>query len=207
MNTTETKALSTVMDQVNVELKVDMKDVVDVFLAKYETSLHAERTLLQREMAAVNGQLKNLTESLVATTKLFATTEAVPTTVLGVFSVSSKPINEPTIDWIKKEVTFLVEVLIQSLTVTSGYNHKSHTTIAGMLPIPNDSQETYHFLMDTKSGLTDKLNVVNTNLRDMGRKERQIKGKMAEMKLQELGMEDLLQEPALLALINDPLQS
>lgn len=206
-NSNATKELTTVMANIQTDLKVDMKDVVDVFLSKYENSLHSERTLLQKEMGVINTDIKNLTKKIVDGAESFIKSSLVVTTNLGLVVVELKLESEPTIDWSKQQVNYQLGSSVKSVSVHEGYRCSSTGTIVGVLPVPAADQTNYHSLMDTKNGLTDKLTVVNNNLRDIGRKERQIKGLLAEKKLQEIGMEGLLNEPSLLALINDPLQA
>jgi len=194
------------LDQIQNNINVGMEDVVAVFLSRYETSLHTERATLQKEMGLINGQIKTLHDGFLTLVKEWVEhSGTVGVNNFGLVEVEVKLEKNLNVDWNKGVVNYVLETSVRSLSVDADtYRSKSSGTVAGVHTI--DVTE-YNQLMEQKNVLTEKLTIVNNNLRDVSRKERQVRGQLAELKLKNLGMEDLLNEPTLIGLINNPLQS
>jgi len=106
------------------------------------------------------------------------------------------------LDWSTGKAAVSLETYVKSKTCT-GYNSDDSAYFHVEVIILQEIVDSYHELMKTKDGIMDALNVVNGNLRDISRKERQVRGQLARMKLTDDGMEDILNAPELRALIDD----
>lgn len=201
--------IQTALANMGSNVTIGMDDVVNAFLFKYENSLHAERTKLQTKMGVVNGLLKTLTNDVIANAQAFINAKHImgAPTKFGLVTIESKLEDDLMIGWEQMQVQFKVCIIIKSNSISTGYCHSNSSTVKGVVPIHANLLTEYTTLMAQKAALNDKLVIVNSNLRDISRKERQVRGTIAEMKLKTTGMEDLLTEPTLLNLINDPLQS
>lgn len=199
---------ATMMAQIATDVKVGMEDVVSVFLSRYENSLHDLRTTKQAEMAELNKQIKTLTDAELKRATDLVKQAIVTTQDIGLVILEQKLDGDVVIEWSKKVLNFNLATTVRSKSVTGdAYRSKTSGTVGGQVEIDSNVQKQYQELIEKKQKIADELTVINNNLRDMSRKERQVKGQIAEMKLSSCGMEQLLQEPTLLALIDDPLKS
>lgn len=199
-----TRECMNMMTVVQTDFKLNMKDVIDVFLYKYEDSLHIKRALLQEELITVNSSIKELTNKVIKDVKsLLQSSNTLRSVNLGLITVTTQLDDSMTLDWDKSHVNYCLDLNIKSNLV--GCNYQTNECIGGVELISSVNYDEYQSLMTTKTYLTNKLVVINDNLHNIERKERQIKRLLTEKKLQEIGMGELLNDPSLLTIINDPI--
>lgn len=187
----------------SVEASVGLDEVISVFISRYEDQQIADRQTIQASMIAINKDIKDVVEDV---------TEKVRSVVAGYAMNADNGIVVTTVElaerdaiqlcWDKGVATISLTSKIKSKTV-SGYSGEVSGTVKIELPIDGADVDRYKQLMADKAKMTDQLNQVQTNLRDVSRKERQVRGKLAQMKLAEAGMSDLLNDAGLLALVDE----
>lgn len=191
------------LNHVQTNMNVGIDEVVNVFLVKYEEAQIAERTRIQ-------GLVKEVNEKLNVVVKQAKVSGL--NTVLGMLapSFSNSLVaykmyvnknDEGTVDWEKKIVVFVVRTELAA-HLTIGYSGSACNSVSVGVPIQADVVYEYTNLMKEKTEQLSLLSSVNEKLKSMGRKERQIKGRIAELKLEQAGMSDLLNSTDLLALVD-----
>lgn len=183
---------------------VGMDDVISVFITRYEDKQIADRKALQAEILEVNKDIKSVVESVTAAARSAATGHEVNEDN-GLFTTTvtvNADGNAISLDWDKRIATVSMFGKIKSKS-HGGYHGETSGTVKIELPIEDADADRYKELMAKKTDLTDKLNQVQTNLRDVSRKERQVRGALAQKKLSEAGMDDLLNDSGLLALVDE----
>lgn len=190
------------LDQINSNMNVGMEDVVNVFISRHEDALHSQREQLQGELKTINGQIADVTSGEVKrVTALVKMNGSVIDNEVVRVEVGLRD-DSVQLDWEKKVINYQTEITTKSKTVLSGYNNGGTQTVVGKDTITQAAMVQYGDLMSAKGVLTEKLTIVNNGLRDLARKERKVRGIIAEKKLNAMGMEDLLGDQQLLALID-----
>ncbi len=187
-----------------VGASVGMDDVVSVFITRYEDQQISDRQFIQKEMIELNKVIKDLVSAVTAAVRKSVTRYEVNEDN-GQFTVQVRAKTEDNainLDWNKgvAQITLLSTVTSKSVV---GYQGEVSGTIKAEIVINGNDTEYYHELMANKTDLTEKLNQVQANLRDVSRKERQVRGKLAQLKLDDAGFGELLNDAALLALVDD----
>jgi hypothetical protein len=209
MNNSKSTAISTLstttMAQFKADITVGMNDVVNVFVERYETDLINKRTSNQNKLKDLNKQIQLLANASLAAAKLFV----VEANIVGVFdnpiftSTISVPDKEFEVDWTDGSVTYKVLTDVQSKTIpASHYSGHYSDSIKCKFDIDQKDLDQYKDLMEQKTAITNVLGEININLRDVSRKERQVRAKLSEQKLTDMGMQDLLSNPEMLMLID-----
>ena len=192
------------LSQLSVNANVGMDEVVSIFISRFEDQQHSDRSFLQKEMAQVNSQIKALgetarTAAITAVTGSLGNTHDVGAFITYAISVDLKNSN---LDWDKGQVSVRVSHKMVALVAADTYNKTSEGSVNVVVAIDANIVVEYQNLMARKAELTEQLTAVNNNLRDISRKERTVRAKLATMKLEEAGMSDLLNSPELLALVD-----
>lgn len=180
----------------NINVQVGMDEVVSVFVSRYEDSLIEQRNDLQKQVVAINVSIKKVVED---TTKLVqAYLDTLPTSAdIGPLHLN---VSYSDIALIWNKGTAQYNVSLSSVDADAGrYQNKLNTVLTYPVEV-----EEYNSLIEQKTVITGQLGEVNNALRDVSRKERQIKGKIAELKLTELGLTDLLEAPEIQLLLASP---
>lgn len=206
MNSNKTNQLATLtagLGAMSVNASVGMDEVVSIFICRLEEDLHAQRKSCQSAMIRLNDEIKTLTTQLLATCgAAIASVERVieDDFVKITISLDSK---EPTINWNDNQVTYVVRQKTESKMIgKNNYSPSSSHSVSVALPIDDGIKFVYDNVMGQKAKLTDRMNLIQSELRDLARRERAVRAKVAEMKLTEAGMGDLLENNELLKLVN-----
>lgn len=199
LDVTSSKSLA----HIQSSLQVGMEDVVNVFISRLEDDLHAKRERLQTSIRNLKTKIEELTDeqknrscevNLVSINNPFV-------------SITQRCDDIISVLWDTSLVSINVVTTVRSLKYQkhTAYYNKECTSgeVEVQLTISPDAVLEYKQLNNEISELTAELVKVNTDLREMSRKERKVRGIIAEMKLKDMGMEDLLNEPQLLAIVNN----
>jgi hypothetical protein len=193
------------LNQINANINVGIDDVVNVFVAQYENGLILERTSNQRLLQNLSKQIKEIETFVLESSKNFRLfSDAIGTKDLGLFTLTTS-IDDKSflIDWEKGTIRYTIDTKLKSNTFTGdNYNTYTSGSFYGQMTIGSTSIVEYREAMAAKSRISAILAEINNSLRDVSRKERAIRGKIAEQKLTSMGMTDLLNNPQLLQLVD-----
>lgn len=199
------KTKNEVMASIESNVSVGMGEVVNVFLAQYENRLHAEREAAQKEISVLNKQIQETTDQSLIEFNTFMNQSDLGSLDNGFVTVTVKLRPDPIVHMDKGYVQSTMETTLTSKsTLSNDGSYKKDTSYVNIqVLIEIGLVQRYKDLMVAKNEQTSLLAKINADLRDINRKERQIRGRIAEMKLKDMGMEQLLIEPTLLQLISE----
>lgn len=206
------KQLATVvtMAGIGANMNVSMDDVVSHFVSKYEDGLLDERTVEQAKMAALTKDIKALAETALVIGKSELTNQMNVTNFANslVKIETTLKLDDVRLDWSEGQITFAVSTKMTGLLASKNQYHKTDSAyVDGQWPIPAASVVKYNDLMNQKQVCQEKLVEINNNLRDVGRKERKVRGVLAERKLNEMGMTELLADPSIMLALTGPVET
>ena len=175
--------------------KIAMPEVVSVFISKYETELYDTKASLQKRIAATKKDIELLEAS--ATQKAdFSKYGGEKLNQLKLVTYVSQ---EVTIDW--QEGMFTGHVGLQSIVkgkekpVVHSFSYKIYQAVPKTL-------------INQRQKLRESLGVLQTEIQnviglisDMSRKERQIKARISELRLEEEGLEGFLQDKQMASML------
>ena len=191
----ENNALALLSTNVNV----GMNEVVSVFVARYEDQLFTKKDELSKKIKQLKQQLSNLIEHVKETVDVSSFNCEL--LVLGLkFEVKElRPdFDDRNYRGLKNHV--LVSIVVSDI-VPQHDNCKTSDTIYRNLPIPEEIVNQKTKLDEDIATASNELTEIMTLIASVGRKERQIRGKISEMKLTESGMADLINNQELGQLI------
>lgn len=193
-----TSVVPSFVSAMNADVNVGMNEVVSVFVSKYEDSLFAKKDELSKKIKQLKAELADMTKQLESSVNK---DQYIMT--ISLLGLSSKVTG--------------VEVI---WNVTS-YNYKEKNTINVSVGLfDNSSDRDYPAFsktfttklskqdVDLHTELEADLESVNGELievmnliKSVSRKERQIRGRISEMKLEQSGFSDLINNPEMVKLI------
>lgn len=190
------------IEQIQTNISVGMDDLVNVFIAKYETSLIDQRIVLQDQLKGLNKVISDLGEAAIKDAK-----ETVKCFQLdnvdfknGYISVITTIGDEFKLDWENKRVSFVVRTKLVS-SVKVDWKQEDLAEVTSAVGLAPDVVSGYEHALEEKRVVMEGLTNINNELRDISRKERQVRGKIAERKFVASGLEDLLADQELAKLI------
>lgn len=188
-----TSSLTAMTSNVNV----GMNEVVSVFVAKYEDSLFAKKEALSISIRDVKAHLSSIDNALIKSVNPKDYEATVPKLGLE-FKMGDVSVHWEA-DYCHKKNTLVVE--IEMFDASDSRNHASYTKCHAIPIQPSviaDRAETQDRLAQLNADLLEVMTLIKT----VSRKERQIRGRISEMKLAECGMSELINNPELLQLVN-----
>lgn len=188
------------IEQIQSNITVGMDDLVNVFIAKYETSLINQRNTFQDQLKDLNKIISGLSETAIKDTKSAVQEFNIPDFKNGVISIITTIGDNFKLDWERKHVSFRITTKIKT-TVKVDYYTENDTSITTAISLAPDIISSYERTMDEKRLVMENLSNINNELRDISRKERQVRGQIAERKFVASGLEDLLNDQELIKLI------
>lgn len=192
------------LNELTIDAKINLDDVVNVFISRYETDLTGR-------FETVQGQLKENAQCLKALdlevlTRLKEDFVLENQVIHSCFTHrTTQSFNEVVINWPAKTACLTI-----THTTTPNNNCKladyyakteSKNSFSINVNLYGDAVSTYERLVGEGNKLREELMSYNQQLQQVDRKARQIKGLIAERKLEQAGMTDLLQNPELAQLI------
>lgn len=182
------KSVSNLTSNINV----GMDEVVSVFLSRYEDDLYNKKENLAKNIKAVKRDLESLQKSVVAgiDNSEYEISNIQP------LNIRSK-VKDVSIDW--NENNIVIRIIVESLDSRSYYNSGFTQTIN--LDISDSDVESHTELTETLERLNGEMMEVMSLIKGISRKERQVRGKIASMKLEESGYGDLLENDEMMKLI------
>lgn len=194
-----------VFNEINtVGINVGLDEVVSIFVSKYEDNLYAEKERIEDALKEVaTRQNANKTAILASRQNdMDAFISTVSTTGPIVFNVTvGKP--QVVIDDDEQVVNYCVELdahFVGDPRKNTGYG-RQNITLKKSFDIPAALVAERNTNKAEKASLENALMVVLGNINDISRKERKVRGEISARKLEEAGLNDLLQDAGMLKLV------
>jgi len=175
------------------DVNVGMDEVVSVFVSRYETQLFDKKDELGKNIKTVKGELTDLDKRLIASVNK----EDYNNTISSLNITTS--VEEVGVSWGKKENSINVDIEVKDNDKTNRYSHSFTKTVK--LNILDGDIKKHSDLDDSLENLKTELAEVMGLIKAVSRKERQVRGRISEMKLQESGFAGLLDSPELTKLV------
>lgn len=184
------------MTAMTTDVNVGMNEVVSVFVAKYEDGLFAKKEELSKRIKSVKGNMADLVKELEESIDQSKYATEIP--MLGLTTkVSSVTVK---FDGTYNSKKPIVEVSVGVYDNSSDRDYPSFSKTF-MFDIVKDTVDLNNSLKIELETLSAELMEVMGQIKSVSRKERQIRGKISEMKLEQSGFADLLSNPEMLQLV------
>lgn len=181
---------------ITTDVKVGMDEVVSMFVAKYEDGLFAKKDSLQAKIRVAKAALTDLDKMLIGSVD--KSTYHVEVPQLG-FTFKA---GEVSVNWgegYRKEKNSIV-VELKMFDKSDKDSHGVYTKHM-FVPISQvDIDERQRLNSEVEQSTTELTEVMGL-IKSVSRKERQIKGKISEMKMEQAGFRDVMDNPDLQKLI------
>lgn len=174
--------------QLSVGDNVGIEEVSNIFISRYEDGLHSEREVVSQRIKNLKEDLKKLEATVVEDLNLAQYDTDVP--VLNSHTRASAQV-----DW--KESNSCVEIVLYT-NITECWSARHRL----FFPIPIVAVHQYNTIEKSIEDETKVLTDIISKIKDISRKERSIRSKISEMKLREMGVDNILESKELLKLID-----
>jgi len=178
------------------DVNVGMNEVVSVFVSRYEDKLFEKKGELSERINQLKLQQTKLDKDVRQSVDLSVYHQDVP--AMGMAFQAEVG----TINWNQTNANILhnVRVSVKLVDVTNNDSHVWSRYV--YLPISEEHISEWKKVSEETAKLNEELAGVLIEIKSVGRKERQIRGRISEMKLAECGYTDLLTNPDLVKLIS-----
>lgn len=192
---------ATALSAITADVNVGMNEVVSVFVARFETTLLAKKAELAATIKLAKSELTDLEHKLIASVDKTKFEGAIPGA--GIRAV----VESVTVAWEKQYYSPANSIVVNINIVDSKNNDdddddKTLTSFRRNFKIDKA-------IVDERASIENKIKDLNAELlgildqlKSVGRKERQIRGRIAEMKLESSGLSELVNNPELLKLVD-----
>lgn len=186
------KSVSNLTSNINV----GMDEVVSVFLSRYEDDLYNKKENLAKNIKAVKRDLESLDRKIISgvDTNQYERSNIEP------LNICSK-VRKVDVDWGSKEQKIRITVSVEINDKDVEYRYYGGFTQTINLDISDSDVESHTELTETLERLNGEMMEVMSLIKGISRKERQVRGKIASMKLEESGYGDLLENDEMMKLI------
>ena len=192
MKESNDKALSALTSMTS-DVNVGMDEVVSVFVSRYETQLFEKKDEVGSNIKFIRNDLSDLDKRLIASID-----KEQYNTSIATLNIATK-VDEIGVRWGKKENYINVEVEVKDADKNQRYS--SSFTKNVKVKILDGDVKLHNSLDDNLENLKTDLAEVMGLIKAVSRKERQVRGRISEMKLQESGFAGLLDSPELTKLV------
>jgi hypothetical protein len=181
----------------NVNADVGMNEIVSVFVAKYEGNMIAKKDELSAKLKVVKKELADIDTDLINGVDKARYNVVVP------FYGYKIAATDVSVQWEKSYSCdpFQVRITVAMTDPNAAREDRQLMTQYLTEPIPKEVIARRAEILSTIDSLTAELAAVLTELKAVSRKERQIRGRISEMKLAQSGYSGLMDNPELLQLI------
>jgi hypothetical protein len=178
-----------------LDARVSFDDVVNIAVSRLETQLHTARTNVQNEMKLNQAKraklLTSMHQEIVAQAKK---DHAHLNSTFGQLTVSVKVSTDEN-KLPKKGVIGVDLVISYGGANVTGYSTRRQTDLEIEYPVHPKLMMELDTFDENYTNLRTKLTSLNQQIQDIDRKTRQIKGLLAEQKLEAQGLSNLLDDP------------
>ncbi len=189
------KGTGNLSDIIKAEAKIALPEVVSVFISKYESELYDRKATLQENIAQHTKDLATL-EKVVIGAADFSKYNGVKVPELKIVSELKDEIN---LSW--DEETVSTVVTFRNTDEENRYDRQTGFSKRFSSTINKTHLKTRIAFLKESATLTSQLSVILAKIGDMSRKERQVKARISEMRLEEQGLTEFLNDKEMLLLI------
>jgi hypothetical protein len=185
-------------DVIKTDAVIDMSSIVAFFISKYETSLLTSKKYLSDKIVELTSYLgKEFVSEVEKDIKITNFNITIP--ILNITAIASITIKEDTL-YTQKVITLHV-----SDSVSSG-RHGGYSCLNYQkeVVVSDTVHQKFITTVDEITTLRNSLREVLENLSSVSRKERELRGALAEKTLRASGNSELFEDEALLKLVNLP---
>lgn len=178
---------------IKTDAKIALPEIVSIFVAKHETQLYDQKDALQESISTSQKDL-TMHEAVVLGTADFKKYDNITIPILELVSVLK---GDASVNW----ETGLINQTVTFHNVGKG--REKHTGFAKSfsMDIGKGYVKTRDSIRKSIQNDTDDLKSILAQISDMSRKERQIKARISEIRLEESGLTDFLKDKEILKLI------
>ena len=200
MSNTDPVPAGKIGDIVKAEAKIAMPDVMDVFISEYENKLYERKGELTDRINQLRDDLP-VFEKQVLKDANFSEFAGLKIAKLKVETVLA---GEPVIRWKDKQSIYRQEVtLVQTIDNDDGSTYKNKlATLTKEKNIKAGHVTEYKRRTDEIAQVESDLQKCVAAIGDMSRKERQVKARISKLRLQEQGLDHMLNDPEMAQLIH-----
>lgn len=185
----------TAIQQMSSNVNVGLDEVVSVFVSRYETQLFDRKDELGKNIKTIKSELEDLDKRLIGSidTNPYGITIA----VLNITSV----VDKVGVEWGKKpeDNRVTIHIDVKDNDKSDRYSHSFSKRVT--FPTSSKDVKIHDKLNDDLENLKTDLAEVMGLIKSVSRKERQVRGRISEMKLKESGFAGLLDSPELTKLV------
>jgi hypothetical protein len=191
-------AVTTQLNDINTNISIGMDEVVSVFVAKYEDGLFTKKDELTNAIKAAKAELVRIEEELIAFSETTKAQFEVNVPALDItFRVTKIEINWDNNRYNPNTIQFVVDGEEFSKSNSCG-----QIRLNRFRPIPESVLAQEKAINAQLKARSAELFVVLESIKSVGRKERQIRGRISELKIAESGLSSLLTNPDMLKLVH-----
>lgn len=183
------------LSNIKTDINVGMDEVVTVFISKYETDLYAKKDDLSRQIKDKKKEIADIETQLI---KSVDTSQY--TTTIQLLNITSK-CKDVSVQWANRENPnrIVVEVELKDEDSESRYSSTFGKNI--YIPIDAVTASLRDELVEQEKELSQEMVDVMLLTKSVSRKEREVRGRIAEKKLNEAGYSELLNDADMLKLV------
>ena len=206
--TKSTEISSEVLNNIENDIKVGMDEVVNVFVSQYEEGLYSKKDELSKAITAAKKAIakhekdEKDVQKVIAENKYNGSIDELDAIItVGKINIHIDSSNNYSVSTeIRDAVTYPCATF--ELKIMCG-DHRIGGKSA-FLPINQDYATQLVSLEEELKAVTSELTEILNLISSIGRKERAIRGKISQSKLEACGMSELITHPELLKLIQLP---
>lgn len=186
----------TALNQMSATVNVGMNEVVSVFVAKYEDGLFAKKDELSAEIRTLKQELSDFDKTIIESVDPSEYDVKVPN--LGfTFKMGEVDVRWEK-NWQGEANTYTINVELYDASAKRDGAVFTKSIVKPILPKIVKQREEVKKALESKNA---ELMEVMGQIKSVSRKERQIRGRISEMKLAESGFSGLLDNPEILKLV------
>ena len=187
--------MNTIVNAMSANVNVGMNEVVSVFVAKYEDGLFAKKDALSGDIRALKAELAQIDKSVAELVDLSEYATSVPALGFTFAADKAEVAWEGNYYSPKNTICIVLNMYDKSDRGVAVYSKRINKAIP---PSFIAKREEVNKALEQKNA--DLLEVMGL-IKSVSRKERQIRGRISEMKLAESGFSGLLDNPEMLQLV------
>lgn len=182
------------LDLIKSDLTVGMDDVVAYFISDYETRLYNRKDDLNKQIKQVKQDIEALDKRICGSVN-----KSIYEVRIAAVRIQTE-VTSLTVVWSEKESHISVSLAIRDFKEDGTFLRNTNSKTLSASIVQNDI-DLHWSLMKEKNGYETDLGEVMVAIKNVSRKERQVRGKISEMKLAQSGLSELLNNAELTKLI------